>query len=304
VTVLPPRSNDPRPEVVDAHHHLWSLEENRYGWLQTPPAGRAMLGDYAAIRRTYNVEEYRSDIVEAVADDPISETRWLDDQANVSGLPTAIVAGGRLESPEIRAILEAQLSSHRVKGVRQALNWHSETHLRSASRPDLLDDPAWRRGFAVLEELGLSFDLQVFPHQFADSARLAHDFPNVVIALNHGGMLATGDMDDRATRQTGLRLLAKEENVTVKVSGFGINNPAHTATDLERWFDELVELFGPSRCMLGSDYPVDKLHSDGNPLLQLCELAGRLSPSEDHAIRIGTAARTYRLAIDGSAVAA
>jgi len=270
-----------------------------------------MLGDYAAIRRTYNVEQYRSDMaevrllasvhVEAVADDPISETRWLDDQAIVSGLPTAIVAGCRLESPEIRPALEAQLSSQRVRGVRQALNWHTATHLRSASRPDLLHDPAWRRGFAVLEELGLSFDLQVFPHQFADSARLAHDFPNIVIALNHGGMLATGDIDDRATRHTGLRLLAKEENIVVKLSGFGINNSARTAADLERWFNALVELFGPTRCMLGSDYPVDKLHSDGNPLVQLCELAGRLSPDEDHALRVGTAARTYRLPnVDGS----
>jgi predicted TIM-barrel fold metal-dependent hydrolase len=124
-----------------------------------------------------------------------------------------------------------------------------------------------------------------------------------VLVVNHGAMLATGDDHDRAMRHAGLRLLAKEENVIVKLSGFGLNDPNRTSADLERWFDELIELFGPTRCMLGSDYPVDKLHSDGNPLLKLCKLAGRLSPAEDHAVRIGTAARTYRLSIDGSAVA-
>ncbi len=271
-----------------------------------------MLGDYAAIRRTYSVEDYLADMadvhltasvhVEAAADDPVRETQWLDGQASLYGLPIAIVAGCRLESPEIRAILEAHLDSERVRGVRQMLNWHIAIHLRSASRPDLLVDAAWRRGFALLEELGLSFDLQVFPHQLSDAAQLARDFPNIVIAVNHGAMLATGDTYDRATRHAGLRLLAKEENVNVKLSGFGLNDPNRAPTDLEQWFDELIELFGPTRCMLGSDYPVDKLHSDGNPLVKLCELAGRLSPSEDHAVRIGTAARTYRLSIDGSAV--
>lgn len=303
-----------KPEVVDAHHHLWSLEQNRHGWLDNPPAGESMLGNYEAIRQTYALDEYRSDMadvrllgsvcVEAAADDPLGETRWLDDRASSSDLPTALVVGCSLESPQIRSVLEAHLSSTRVRGARQMLNWHDVVHLRSASRSDLFEDRAWLRGFALLEEYGLSFDLQVFPHQLADAARLAHDFPNVAIALNHGGTLATGDAADRAMRQAGLRRLAKEENVVVKLSGFGINNAARAPADLDRWFNELLELFGARRCMLGSDYPVDKLHVERNPLLDLCELAGRLSRAEDYALRVGTAVSTYRLsAIHGSAAA-
>lgn len=265
-----------------------------------------MLGDYASIRQTYDAESYLRDMagialvgtvhIEAAADDPLAETQWLEEQAEAHDIPTALVVGCRLEAVTARDDLLAHLhASSRVRGVRQMLNWHTEPHLRSADRPDLLVDPSWRRGLDVLRELDLSFDLQVYPHQLRDAADVTREFPEVRFVLNHGGTLATGSPSERAARSEGLRLLARQPNVFVKLSGFGINNPERGEAAVRAWFGELLEIFGSDRAMLGSDYPVDKLHSDENPLSVLCELSGALPPADDYDLRIGTAARVYRL---------
>jgi predicted TIM-barrel fold metal-dependent hydrolase len=292
--------------VVDAHHHLWSLEEVPHDWLSRPPDGPSMLGDFAAIRRTYDVDDYRADMVdvellasvhvESAADDPLEETRWLARRIAETACPTVLVVGCRLEQPNARDVLREHLAlSERVRGVRQMLNWHELPHLRSAPRGDLLTDPEWRRGLSVLAELGLSFDLQVFPHQLSDAAAVARAFSEVGFVLNHGGTLSTGTPDDRKQRLEGLKRLSDEPNVAVKISGFGINNELRSADALLEWFMTLVELFGAERAMLGSDYPVDKLHSEANPLIGLLELSEELSPADAFQLQIATAARVYRL---------
>ncbi|MCW2751546.1 MAG: hypothetical protein JWR83_2656 [Aeromicrobium sp.] len=295
-----------RPAVVDAHHHLWSLGGGQYPWLESPPEV-SMLGDYSALRRTYDARQYMQDmegvelvasvLIEAAAEDPVAETRWLDGQAELLGIPAAIVAGCRLESDSARETLEAHVASSRVTGIRQMLNWHEQADLRSAIDPHFLGDRNWRAGFGLLAEFDLSFDLSVYPHQLLDAARLAADFPGSVLVLNHGGLLATGSESERELRRAGLGVLSRHENVLVKISGFGINNLQRNAEQHREWFHELLELFGTSRCMIGSDYPVDKLFGNRNPLVDLSKLSGELSEAEDQAVRIGTAARAYRLPV-------
>jgi predicted TIM-barrel fold metal-dependent hydrolase len=244
------------------------------------------------------VELVASVYIEAAAQDPVAETRWLDRQAEISGLPTAIVVGCNLEQASARETLEAHMAASRVTGVRQMLNWHEQPHLRSAINPHLLGDRNWRAGFGLLAEFDLSFDLSVYPHQLLDAARLAADFPSSLLVLNHGGLLATGSEDERELRRAGLGVLSQHENVLVKISGFGINNLERGIEKQREWFHELLELFGASRCMIGSDYPVDKLVANRNPLLDLSELSGELSAAEDQVVRIGTATRAYRLPLE------
>ena len=40
--------------IVDAHHHLWDLEneKTKYSWLMVTE-GEALFGDYGAIRKNY-----------------------------------------------------------------------------------------------------------------------------------------------------------------------------------------------------------------------------------------------------------
>ena len=53
-----------------------------------------------------------------------------------------------------------------------------------------MDDPKWRRGYALLEKHGLSFDVQT-PWWHLDAlAELARDFPNTQIVIVHTGAAA------------------------------------------------------------------------------------------------------------------
>src|SRR2546423_14632534 len=51
--------------------------------------------------------------------------------------------------------------------------------------PGSMDDPKWRRGYALLEKHGFSFDVQT-PWWHLDAlAELARDFPNTQIVIVH-----------------------------------------------------------------------------------------------------------------------
>ena len=52
----------------------------------------------------------------------------------------------------------------------------------------LLQDPAWRRGFALLGQHQLAYDLQAPPPLMPDAARLAADFPDTTLVLTHCGL--------------------------------------------------------------------------------------------------------------------
>jgi predicted TIM-barrel fold metal-dependent hydrolase len=286
--------------VVDAHQHLWDFEANPYPWLSdTAP------GSVAERLGCYGVEEYRRDVadwaiaatvhVEANWDprDPVGETRWLQAVHDRCGMPTAIVAAARLEAPDVRETLEAHLRHPLVHGIRQLLNWAEDPEMRSVDRADLMVDAAWRRGFALLAPLGLSFDLCVFPPQMPDAATLAAAHPETSIVLNHVGF---PDLlgDDRPQWREGMRRLADCANVTVKLSG--LVQPGRTAEQMREYVEETLEIFGCERAMFASNLPVEHLGGSPDAFVEVLRqaLAGR-SAAERDAVWGATAANVYRL---------
>jgi predicted TIM-barrel fold metal-dependent hydrolase len=157
--------------------------------------------------------------------DPVAETRWLqaiaDDPAS-RGMPNAIVARADFSRSDIEAVLAAHAQCSNLRGIRQILNVHADKRLDYVGR-HYMAEAEWRRNFKLLGKLGLSFDLQIYPAQMPDAASLAADNPSVPIILNHTGMFA-----DRASvagwRQwrDGIRALAAQPNVSVKISGLGM----------------------------------------------------------------------------------
>ncbi len=48
-------------EIIDAHHHLFDLDEVYYPWLTDEPEKHFLLGNYDALKRNYSCEDYRKD---------------------------------------------------------------------------------------------------------------------------------------------------------------------------------------------------------------------------------------------------
>lgn len=256
--------------IVDAHQHFWDLERHRYPWLAGPPI-EFRYGDYRAIRRPYLPDDYRADTrgfpvvatvhVEAEWDpaDPVGETRWLEQVAERHGIPSAVVAQAWLDREDAPAVLAEQASHAIVRGVR-----HKPRAARSPGEvvpkaPGSMGDPAWRRGFALLEAHGLSFDLQTPYWHLYEAAELAAAFPRTAIIVNHTGLPADRSAVGLDAWRHAMRAAASCPNVAVKISGLGQRGRRWTLDANRAIIRDAIEIFGVGRAMFASNFPVDSL---------------------------------------------
>lgn len=296
--------------MIDAHHHLYNLEENPYPWLQLAEPPQLFVGDLRPVMKTYDIEDYLADcrpsgVQKSVhADvgwdpsDPAGETRWLQGVADRHGFPHGIVASAHLHEEDVAEVLERHCEFANIRGIRQMLLAHSEALFDLAARADLLTDPQWRAGFALLGRHGLSFDLQVYPHQMADSADLAASFPDTQIVLNHAGLPIKRESGGLERWRAGMRGLAAHANVAVKISGLGQVDHDWTVESIRPIVAETIEIFGVERCLFASNFPIDSLYSDYRTLISSFETIVfelGFSEAESDAVFYANAERVYRL---------
>jgi predicted TIM-barrel fold metal-dependent hydrolase len=281
--------------IVDAHHHIWRRAD--LAWLNGPMLPR-IFGPYEPLRRDYLAPEYieqatAAGIGESVyvqanwpLERSVDEVRWVQSVHGETGWPHAIVGSADLFDPRAVETLHVQAeASPLMRGTRLQLHWHENEQYRYASAPDRMHDPVFRDNVARLANLRWVFELQVFAPQMRDAARLVADHPDVQFVLIHAGM-PEGDL---GAWRAGLEELAPFANLAVKLSGQG--------TFVHRVDRELIglvartslELFGPDRCMFGSNFPIESLWTD---LPTLTDAWRDVLPREalEH-----TARRIYRL---------
>jgi predicted TIM-barrel fold metal-dependent hydrolase len=291
-------------EIIDAHHHIWQIQN--LPWLVGEPVPR-IFGEHSSIRRDYPIEEYLADIrtsgvgktvyvqVNWIPDQEVNETRWVQSVANKFGCPNAIVGYANLAKTDVEETLVAHLESSLFRGIRQQLHWHANPQYRFASRPDLMNDNQWRRGFTLLEKLGLVFELQVFASQMAEGAKLAADFSGITIVLEHAGMLEDRSADGWNAWRAGMRLLARNSNVYTKISGLGTFLHRCDRDAIRPVILETVEIFGADRCLFGSNFPIEKIWTDYATLFDVtASILDELNAGEKAAVLGETAKRIYR----------
>ena len=264
--------------IVDPHHHLWDLERFSYPWLSAQPLPASVAGDVAPIAKSYLLDDYLADtanqnVVKSVHVDagfdptqPVEETRWLQSIADQHGFPHGVVARAELHRPDVETTLAAHCRFPNVRGIRHIVNWHPDAAKTYVTKADFLTDTAWLRGFALLKRYNLSFDLQLYPSQMADAAALAAAHGDTIIILNHAGMPVDRDAEALSLWRTGMRALAAQPNVWVKISGLGMVDWRWTEESIRPFVLDTIEIFGPNRCMFASNFPVDKLYSSFDAL--------------------------------------
>jgi predicted TIM-barrel fold metal-dependent hydrolase len=291
--------------IVDAHHHIWRQAD--LPWLK-PPMQPRIFGAYEPIMRDYPIAEFLDDLgklgvtksvyVQAnwAKDQFEQEVAWVQETANESGWPHGIVGYADFMVEDVRPQLERLARYPLMRGVRMQLHWHQNPQYRFAARADLPADRTLQRNVARLADHGWAFDLQVFAGQMADAALLAEACPKVTFILQHAGMLEDMSEAGQAEWRAGMARLASLPNVVSKLSGLGTflhrNDPAHIAKIVK----ETVALFGASRCLFGSNFPIEKLWTSYRDLLWAYrDAAATLKPDEVAAIFHDTATRIYRL---------
>lgn len=294
--------------IVDPHQHFWDLERNYYPWLCDTAPIAFRYGDYSAIRKSYLPEDYAADTqgnrivmtVHVEAEwhprDPVGETRWLEQLAAVHGLPSACVAQARLDRDDVDTVIAEQAVRPLVHGIRHKPRAAGSPQQARRGGPSSMDDPRWRRGFALLEPNGLSFDLQTPWWHFDAAAELARDFPNTSIIVNHTGLPADRSAQGLAGWRAAMETLAQCANVAVKISGLGQPGQAWTLAANAPIIRDTIAIFGVDRCMFASNYPVDKLCATFSTIYAGFRAAVSERPlAEQHKLFHDNAVRIYRL---------
>ena len=317
---------EPERRIVDPHHHLW----DRPGW------GSYLLedlwGDTGSghrIEKTVFVEcgaSYREDGPQHLR--PVGETEFVAKIAAASaagGSGGAVIAGivahADLTLGEaVEEVLQAHEEAGRglLRGIRHAgaRDPHPED-LRIAGRaPEgLYADEAFREGMRVLGRLGLTYDTWHYHHQNAAFADLARAVPDTTMILDHFGTpLGVGRYRGRREEifegwKADIAEIARCPNVVAKLgglampdNGFGWHERDVPPTSDEfaeaqrRYYLPTIDCFGPERCMLESNFPVDKLSLSYHVLWNgLKKITSAFSENEREAMFYRTAARVYRL---------
>ncbi|VTU16565.1 amidohydrolase family protein [Variovorax sp. RA8] len=293
---------------VDAHQHFWDLDANPYPWLQGETVAAFRYGDYSALRRNYLLEDLARDTrgrapaatvhVEAEWDraDPVAETRWLTQLAQAYGRPSAVVAHAALDHGDVAGVLAAQAAFPLVRGIRHKPVTAASPAEAKRGLAGSMDDARWRGGYALLATHGLSFDLQAPWWNLDQAAELARDFPHTMLILNHTGLPADRSEAGMRGWRAALEALAAQPNTAIKISGLGRREVPWTQADNVPVMREAIAIFGPSRCMFASNFPVDSLVADYATILAGFEAAIAPRPAAvRRALWHDNAVRYYRL---------
>jgi predicted TIM-barrel fold metal-dependent hydrolase len=291
--------------IIDAHHHIWRRRD--LPWLDGPMQPR-IFGPYEAIRRDYLIGEYLADLADTgVTKSVYVQCNWAKDRfedevayvqqaADQTGFPHAIVGYADFLASDVRPQLERLTKYPGMRGLRMQLQWHKNPQYRFAPGPDLARDATLQKNVAHLADYGWSFDLQVFAGQMQGAAELADSAPKVTFILQHAGMIEDLSAEGWEEWRKGMRLLASRPNIVSKLSALGTfihkNDPAHIATVVH----ETIAIFGPERCLFGSNFPVEKLWTQYADLITAYRKAIEpLGEATAGAAFHDTAARVYRL---------
>jgi predicted TIM-barrel fold metal-dependent hydrolase len=294
--------------IVDPHQHFWDLGRNYYPWLCDPNTPPRRYGDVAPLKHNYMPPDYLRDAgtlnivktvhVEALWDptDPAGETRWLDQVAAEYGYPHACIAAAPFLRDDIDEILAKHARSKLTRGVRNYPAAAPSAAEATRGATGSMDDEKWRRGYALLEKYGFSFDLQTPWWHLDAAAELARDFPNTQMIVLHTGLPADRSDAALAAWRAALETVAAQPNVTIKISGLGRKGLPWTLTANGAIIREAINIFGPERAMFASNFPVDGLAGSFPMIYGGFRAAVSNRPIEERRMLFhDTASRIYRL---------
>lgn len=283
---------------VDSHIHCFDRQhpELRWDWLE-PDAVHPELGDINAIKsvayplEAFLAESRHSNVVKAVhvqaaigSPDPVTETEWLQQAADRTGFPLGIVAEADLKDPDVEETLARHCEFDGMRGI------------RDFSEGDYLVDPAFHRGYALLEKFDLSCDLDCQWEDMEKARNLATKFPNITMIVDHAGFPQKRSSEYFEHWRQGMDTLAEADNAVCKISGLGMKDPGWTIDSLRPWVLACIEAFGVERSFFGTNWPVDRLYSSYTDVINAyAEIIADFSGDEQEALFSSNAERVYRI---------
>ena len=274
--------------IIDSHQHFWNYEAEKHSWIDD---------EMSVIRRDFLSDDLQKvfdengvDACVAVqADQTTEETDFLISLAKNNNFIKGVVGWVDLRSESIEEDLLKYKKYDVVKGFRHVVQQEQDHNFML--RPEFLN------GIELLGKYDLCYDILIFPHQLGAALELVEKFPNQKFVIDHIAKpyIKDGFFEGWAVM---MREIAKNQKVYCKISGM------ITEADYKTWTPEQVhpymklvlESFGASRVMYGSDWPVCLVAGNYSMVKALVtDFITDLSQEEQNDIMGGNAAKFYNL---------
>jgi len=240
--------------VIDTHAHFWDVGRFDYPWIEKGSFfyRNFLLSDYQ--KASNNVPIKKMIFVECNCSPEFSEEEadWVIQNAKLDHRICGIVSHVPLtDEYGVDARLERMADKPLVKGIRHNIQFE-QTGFATAD--------VFVRGVKKVHQRKLHFELCITHDQLGETIELVRKCPEVFFILDHCGKPAI-KAGIREPWMTEIKELALFDNVVCKISGL------LTEADTKEWKTEeilfyanhAVEVFGTSRVMFGSDWPVSEL---------------------------------------------
>ena len=283
--------------LLDTHQHLIYPDPLEYGWTADLPAlaGRAFtVGDYQELTRELGVAGTLFMEAGVDHDDHHAEAEMVARRAREPGSGIlGIIASIR---PEHEFGFDAWVEEGGELGV---VGYRRMLHVVP---DDVSRTETFRANIRKLGPLGRPFDMVLLARQLGIGLELAQACPDTTFVLDHCGNpdIAAGPQAIAPWR-AGLADLAAMPNVHAKLSGVYANvapGSANLAT-VRTYVEQVIEIFGPDRCLWGSDWPVVNVKGGDLPswIEAFRSIIAPFSDAEQAAMAHGTAERVYGVSL-------
>jgi L-fuconolactonase len=277
---------------IDAHHHFWRYSLAEYGWIDDQmqllrrnflPADLKPLLDGAGVMGAIAVQARQT----------LEETRWLlslaGDKTGDSTWMKGVVGWAPIAAADFQEVLADLKQNKKLKGLRHLIQDEPDNQF-------ILND-AFNRGIDALRDTGLVYDIVIHARHLPQTLRFVDRHPHQSFVLDHCAKppILSGELEPWATH---MRELARRPNVCCKLSGLPTEADWQqwTSASLEPYWRVVLEAFGPSRLLFGSDWPVSLIAGSYQRWVDIVtEWVAPLSATEQDAIWSGTASRVYSL---------
>jgi len=241
--------------LIDSHQHFWQLNRGDYHWLT--PQLTSLYRDYLPHDYEQAAKQHmptQSVLVQAAATD--DETDFMLALAEENRFIAGVVGWVDWTLPEqvVCKRLLALSRHHKFKGVRPML--------QDIDDVDWILTPSFEPIFSQLATLGLTFDALVTTKHLANIRKIAQRYPQLHIVIDHCAKPNIAKSEFAAWSDA-LNNFKELDNVYIKVSGLTTEASSEQidASDFVPYLKSVTDIFGSSRMMWGSDWPVVNTNS-------------------------------------------
>ena len=274
--------------MIDSHQHFWNYNEERDTWI-TPEMSILRSDYYPNYSETLFRDQGFTGCIAVQADSSEEETLFLLALAEQNEFIQGVVGWVDLQSKNIEDRLAYFTQFEAIKGFRHIVQGEKD--------PLFLARKEFIKGVKSLASFDLAYDLLIYPHQLKSAITFCESCDDQRIVLDHlaKAPLKSGNIQEWKKE---IQAFSGLSHVSAKISGIvtEAKDQSWTQQQVNEIVEVAMEVFGPERLMIGSDYPVVLVNSNLERWVNTFhEALNSLSKTEKEHIYQANARQFYQL---------